>query len=272
MDKILKDHIARSWPEKLVEHVKRENDEECKELIKKHLGKHCHEPMIAKVMREAASRGKDDIVRRLLADGVNADVRLKKEDPTAFECTLKPTFPNIDCSEVRRLLHENGAKISSPVFPSWTYWYGIDSTGKPNQRAPDPPIPEPLKDDTEADKYRGLIVEIYSPIQEQEIRNSGKPNSGNKFNAAGLESTENSSTQNDSSQSAGNASGKHNTCKKASYEIHRIAHPTVKELIEGKGPDGIMGDRPSKFPDTHYNRYRWIHLPMNHVSRPPFPF
>ncbi|RYP80053.1 hypothetical protein DL770_006412 [Monosporascus sp. CRB-9-2] len=52
------------------------------------------------------------------------------------------------------------------------------------------------------------------------------------------------------------------------YEYHRIAHPTIEDLIYEEGPDEIMGETPSELSPDHFHRYRWIHLPMNHC-RPP---
>ena len=223
MEKILKDHIARSWPERLLQLVTKDRDNEALQVIIKHQGKHCHEPTIARVLQKAAARNKCDIVQRLLDDGVHPDVCIKQEQKTAFE-KASP--------DARKLLYERGAK-THPAPPSILCWQGNGSephyvdTTRQEVREDQESSSSGMKDE----QFRALIVDIYSPIPKQEEGSKGQ-----------------------------------STPNRPDYEYHCIAHPTVEDLIYDKGPDSIMRTQSSKIPSQGCKRYRWIHLPMNHVS------
>ena len=234
MEKILKDHIARSWPERLLQLVTKDRDNEALQVIIKHQGKHCHEPTIARVLQKAAARNKCDIVQRLLDDGVHPDVRIKQKQKTAF----KQASP-----DARKLLYERGAK-THPAPPSILCWPG-------NGSEPDyaETTPQEVRGDQESsssgmedEQFRALIVDIYSPISDD------------------------ASTSEGLAQPKPEGSKGQSTPNRPDYEYHCIAHPTVEDLIYDKGPDSIMRTQSSKIPSQGCKRYRWIHLPMNHVS------
>lgn len=223
MWKILKDHIARSWPERLLQLVTKDqdnNDNEALRIIIKHQGKHCHEPTIARVLQKAAARNKYDIVQRLLDDGVHPDVRIKKEQKTAFEQAG---------SKVRKLLYKRGAKTHAPILR----WCDNDSEPPQDVCGDEESSSSGIGDE----QFRGLIVEIYSPIPDD--ASTSRQEEGSKCQS---------------------------TPNKLGCEYHRIAHPTVEDLIYRRGPNSIMRTQAQKFPPEKYKRYRWIHLPMNHVS------
>jgi hypothetical protein len=242
MEKILKDHIARSWPEKLLQLVTTRNDDKAlQDTIKQHQGKHCHEPMIARVLQKAAAGNKYDIVQRLLDDGVHPDVRIKKEEKTAFE---------LAGPEVRKLLYERGAK-THPAPPSipWTCWPGIDSKHYSVAATPPQDVPKDQESSSSGmgdEQFRALIVDIYSLISDNA---SKKPTSKESAQSKQEESSKEQSTPN-----------------RPDCEYYCIAHPTVEDLIYREGPDAIMRTQFQKIPSEGYKRYRWIHLPMNHVS------
>lgn len=207
------------------------------ELIEEHWGEHCHEPIIARVLHEAAKSNKIEIVRQLLRDNVHPDARIKQRDKTAFEAAGD--------AEVRKLLYEQGAKIHPPPsICTLTYWQGIDSKPSPlRQLFEESKMEVDIINGMGDEEFRGLIVDTYSLKEVAE--NSPEPE------------------QTDPSVSKPMA-------QLADHELHSIAHPTVDEMIYGKGPDDIMKPKVDmlgpKFDINTYKRYRWIHIPMNHVS------
>ena len=250
LENILQDHIERSWPEELLQFVRVNNadsDSEAWRLIKKHKVEHCHEPIIAKVLQEAAALDKKEIVEQLLFDGVHPDIRIKKEDETALKKAVS--------EEVRRLLYKGGAKTEkSPSSLSLTLWQSIDC--KPLD-AKNPPSDGPIHSCGGNEEFRALIVDIYSPIS---FHANNQPTPGQLGRPKEeLEKTEKKEAEKDE------GSKERSAPNIANYEYQRYAHPTVDELIR-EGPDKIMGTRPKEFPPKEFQRYRWIHLPMNHVS------
>jgi len=183
-------------------------------------------------MQEAASREGIKVIENLLADGVHADIRIKSEDKTAFDAAADP--------EVRQLLYKNGAKVhSSDGSIPWTYWHGIDSKSPDLSSKFEESLAKSGQICSIRDKeFRALIADIYTrPPASDDQQNSN----------------------NNVSEKSGDNRGIH--------EIHRITHPTVEELIDGKGPHAIMGKIPEDFSaEKGYKHLRWIHLPMNHVS------
>ena len=155
MEKILKDHIARSWPERLLQLVTKDKDNEALQLIIKHQGKHSHEPTIARVLRKAAARDKCDIIQRLLDDGVHPDVRIKKKDKAAYY----QAGP-----KARKLLYERGAKTPAP--PSIPCWHCNGSEPHYVETAPQDVRGDQGSSsiDMEYRQFRALIVDIHSPI------------------------------------------------------------------------------------------------------------
>jgi hypothetical protein len=249
LENILQDHIERSWPEELLQFVRANNadsDREAWRLINKHKVEHCHEPIIAKVLQEAAALGKKEIVRQLLFDGVHPDIRIKKGDKTALEKTVS--------EKVQRLLYEGGAKTEKP--PSslpWTLWQSIDC--KPFD-AKNPPNDGPIRSCVGNEEFRALVVDIYSPISFDANKPTPEQLGRPKEESEKKETKEAKKDEGSKEPSAPNI---------VNYEYQRYAHPTVDALIR-EGPDKIMGTRPEEFPPKEFQRYRWIHLPMNHVS------
>lgn len=201
-----------------------------KALVKKNLGKHRHEPIIARVLREAARTNNIDIIKLLLDDGVHPDVRVKKDDKAAIEVAQTP--------EVRQLLYERGGKLCLPRGAYPLDWWGVESQDDERQR----PSNACLMGGTPCSgELRGLIADIFSPPHMQKQKSPAKE--GDKT-----------------------AEQKNSPAEiKALYdERHLICHPTVEEMIDTSGP-GIMGQLGSP-PVQDCEHFRWIHLPMNHVS------
>lgn len=291
--------------------MKSGDDNASLELIEKYRGHHCHEPVIAKVMREAASRKKTKIIRILLDDGVHADVRVKRGDQTAFESAANGVQDN-ESSEVCHLLYKRGAKVHSiGGSVPWTYWHGIDSNPLDLDAESKKSMPKNSQiSGMGTEEFRALIVDIYSPIldktdinqrnntddaSKQDGNSIDATSTGNQQNTADnvskqsgnpIDATPTGNRQNNADNASkqggnpidamptsnqqnntDNASKQTNDRKGRSHEIHRIAHPTVKQLIYGDGPDAIMGSPPEKFSSKEeYEHFRWIHIPLNHVS------
>jgi hypothetical protein len=293
MKNILEDHIARSWPEELLQLVKKEDVEESLNRIEIYRGRHCHEPMIARVLQEAAKRNEIRIVQQLLDDGVHPDVCLKREEKTAFEVVGRSKDIGSSESvqnrsdEIRKLLYKEGAKIhTSPPSLPWTYWHGI---GKLN---PLDSLEDKLRElDNEVcpttnsmgdEEFRGLKVEIYSRIPNREdsakqqqdstkdlIKDSIKDLTKDLIKDLIKDSTKDSTKDGMDSLGKQTQDGNREGDQAAElddHEFHRLAHPTVEELIYGKGPNSIMGGLRPKPLGPEYQRFRWIHIPMNHVS------
>jgi hypothetical protein len=215
--------------------VKNESDTECLEMIEAHLGQHCHEPTIARVLHEAASRGKYRIVQELLKDGVHPDVCVKMEDETAFNAA--------GSTKVQKLLYEQGAKVDRPhPFHPLTCWQGVYRINESHAPQLRQTGGELISNGIGNEQFRGLIVEIYSHNPSETDKNPK------------------------SYETDGESGSSKRADKLADHEFHRIAHPTVEELIK-KGPKAIMeADIPPELSSDQYRRYRWIHIPMNHVS------
>jgi hypothetical protein len=193
-------------------------------LTRKNLGKHRHEPIIARVLQEAARINNIDIIRLLLDDDVHPDVRVKMGDEAAIELAHKP--------EVRQLLYERGGKLPLPPDGCPLDWWGVGSQDYERQRPSNASL---MGGKPYSGEFRGLIVDIFSPPPRQEKECPGN----------GDETAEQKNSPYD--------------------ERHLICHPTVEEMIDTTGPGGIMD--PLKSPPVEgCKRFRWIHLPMNHVS------
>ena len=277
MKNILKDHIARSWPEELLQLVKKGYVDKSLDWIETYRGRHCHEPMIARVLQEAAKRTEIKIVRQLLDDGVHPDVCVKRGEDPAFEVVGRSKdirrpkstegLENPEDSDggkrykIRKLLYKRGAKVhTSPSSLPWKYWHGIGKLNpreslKETLRKLNKPEMNKLTTNSMGDEdFRGLIVEIYSRIPKRE--DSAKQQQD--WTTDGMANLR-KQTQD------GNCKGDR-AAELADHEFHRIAYPTVEELIYGKGPEAIMGRLRPEPLGPEYQRYRWIHIPMNHVS------
>ncbi|RYP15322.1 hypothetical protein DL765_005778 [Monosporascus sp. GIB2] len=234
LDDHVNEHIKESWPEELLLRLRQSRDKEAMKLINMHLGEHSNKPAIANVLRKAATNNKFEIVKRLLDDGVHPDLCLGIGEETTLELT-QTAFDKASQAtksatlEILQLLYRKGAKTHRP--PSWspfTTWQGIEKATPPS-----PPRIELRKEEETSQKinseeFRGLIVDIYEPEQ--------RPHVKTKPGGQGV----------------------------VDYEYHRIAHPTLEDLIYEEGPDEIMGETPSELSPDRFHRYRWIHLPMNH--------
>ena len=237
--------------------MKEDYDDDALELIKEHRGEHCHEPTIARVLQKAASKNKINIVKQLLNDGVHPDVCVKQGDKTAFEVAGSSASVGSSArSIIRKLLYKQGAKVHPPPswYP-WTHWHGIDSeTQPPATQLTQSDIEGPDRNGMEGEEFRALIVDIYTPVSSNPSTEPGDPRQG---------MTEKTSVKTSKPEQEGRLEVQYNL---AGHEYHRIVHPTVDELIYGKGPGAIMGPTPSEFRSNQFKHYRWIHLPMNHVS------
>ncbi|KAK3332207.1 hypothetical protein B0T19DRAFT_482542 [Cercophora scortea] len=285
--RLIATHINRSWPEALLHLARRELSDvdgqaAMHKLIDQHLGELYHEPTIAKVLHEAAARNNECIIEKLLKDRVHPDVRVTGEDSTALSQVGShyggEQGENPSSARVKELLYQYGAKRYSSPAP-WTLWGsigaednaddnaeakgkegGIDgdnvNTGRSTRSSEGGGIGDGNKgaghgraegreggNGTEEPEFRALIVEMYSRKTRHDRDVAGRapekePRNGDRI--------------------------------PASHEFHRIAHPTVEELVYTKGPNKIMGSSKPKLPegssidDSEYQRIRWIHLPMNH--------
>lgn len=284
MKNILKDHIARSWPEELLQLVKKGYVKKSLDWIKTYSGRHCHEPMIARVLQEAAKCNEIDIVQQLLDDGVHPDVCVKRGEDPAFEVVgrskdigssestrrSKSTegLENPEDSdggkrsEIRKLLYERGAKVhTSPSSLPWKYWHCIgklnpsESLKEMLRKLNEPEMNKLTTNSMGDEEFRGLIVEIYSRIPKRE-------DSATQQQESTKDSTNDGMANLGKQTQDGNCKGD----RAADHEFHRIAYPTVEELIYDKGPEAIMGRLGSELLGPDYQRFRWIHIPMNHVS------
>lgn len=201
------------------------------------LGKHRHEPIIARALQEAARINNIEIIKLLLDDDVHPDVRVKMGDKAAIEVAQTP--------EVRQLLYERGGKLPLPPDGYPLDWWGVGNSDHGRQR----PSNASLMSGTPCSgEFRGLILDIFSPPLRQKQK---RPVKGDKA----------------AQQKNSPAREKFNhLVEKAPYdERHLICHPTVEEMIDTRGPGGIM-DQLGSPPVQDCKRFRWIHLPMNHVS------
>ncbi|RYP83022.1 hypothetical protein DL769_001491 [Monosporascus sp. CRB-8-3] len=115
LDDHVKEHIKESWPEELLLRLRQSQDKEAMKLINMHLGEHSNKPTIANALREAATKKKFKIVKRLLDDGVHPDLCLRPGEETALELTqtalamASPTTISATL-EILQLLYRHGAK------------------------------------------------------------------------------------------------------------------------------------------------------------------
>ncbi|KAK3371057.1 hypothetical protein B0T24DRAFT_594910 [Lasiosphaeria ovina] len=137
------------------------------------------------------------------------------------------------CPAIRKLLSQYGAKSFSSS-PRWKRWETLDNSDDKDDEQ-DTGIDDGEKGMHE---FRGLVVDIYYPSSStaSDEENPGLPTAAKQQPRA---------------------------------EFHRIAHPTVEELVYEKGPGKIMGSDEPTWPRgstaDDYQRLRWIHLPMNHL-------
>lgn len=206
-------------------------------LAKKNSGKHRHEPIIARVLREAARINNIEIIKLLLDNDVHPDVRVKMGDEAAIEVAQAP--------EVRQLLYERGGKLPHPPSGNPLDWWGVGNQDNEIQRSSNAYLNRGTPCSGE---FRGLIVDILSspPTQKQ------------KRSAEGGRTAEQGNSLAEKENN--------NLAEKAPYdERHLICHPTVEEMINTRGPGDIMSQLRSD-PVQDRKPFRWIHLPMNHVS------
>jgi hypothetical protein len=216
-------HIERSWPEELYQALSQTPEDEgySLDLTKRHVGKHRHEPVIARVLQEAARKGRREIVKLILDDDVHPDIRIKKGDPAAIDEAHK---------SVRKLLYDRGAKVVTPSCS--LHWRGlktqtdlVDDTQsqsallKPNQPYGD-------KDD------RGVICRVSSSTEAQH------PNSNTE---------EGDSSSTEAQHTSSNVEGD-------SGEKIFIIHPTVDEMIKTRGIDSLVTKKTGSFRWIHLPR------------------
>jgi hypothetical protein len=210
---------------------------------------------------------------------------------------------SIDAEQTQLELFLRGAKanVLNGSYP-WTFWRGFDSAAKALGNSLKQP--DFIKVDVpEGESLRALVVDIYSrssvnalPSEEHTENKTGclseKDQEGQRQryeepDGAGGWAYESDPTQvssaNDNSfaevelqPETGSDTGRETkeTGKKQSkshdkHEFHQIAFPTIEELIHTKGPRAILNptlpDFPSGLKAEDYTKFRWIHLPMNHV-------
>jgi hypothetical protein len=217
----------------------RKDNTHSKRLAEENRAKHRHEPIIARVLQQAARVDNTEVIKLLLGGGVHPDVRVKMEDKAAIEVARTP--------EARRLLYERGGKLLLPPEGHPPDWWRVGSQDDERQR----PSNACLMGGTPCSgEFRGLIVDIFSPTPKQKQKRPTKE--GDKTAEQNNSPTEIKSNH---------------LVEKAPYdERHLICHPTVEEMIHTRGPGGIMGQLGSPPVQDCRHFVRWIHLPMNHVS------
>jgi hypothetical protein len=147
---VINDHIRRSWPEELFQTLTQEPEDKLQSLkmAQLHVGKHCHEPFIARVLQEAARKGKGDIVELLLDDGVHPDVRVKYRDLAAID---------VADESIQKLLYQRGAKVVAPPVECHLYWHSLKTqTGHTQSQSVLSKSSQPYNEG-----IRGLIADIY---------------------------------------------------------------------------------------------------------------
>jgi hypothetical protein len=181
-------------------------------------------------------------------------------------------------------------KFIPPSICPLTYWQGIDS--KPNslrQLFEESKMEVDIINNMGKEEFRGLIVNIYSlkevaenspepkqndpsvskPMaQPAEAENSPEPKQNGPSVSKPMAQPAEAETSPEPKQNDPGVSKP--MAQPADHELHSITHPTVDEMIYGKGPGDIMEPKVDilglKLDINAYKRYRWIHIPMNHVS------
>ncbi|KAK0721074.1 hypothetical protein B0H67DRAFT_644242 [Lasiosphaeris hirsuta] len=278
MKSIIRGHLTRSWPEGLIFLVRNGLVDDSLALIKSHSGENCHEPMMVRVLQWAAIKGQERVVKQLLEDRVHPDARLKQGDQTAFQLASaklnilggkknldKPSakaaaaMDELDACLMRG--DENLAEISDLPSLSGDLKSGLSEVVKHlfHHGAKVHRKPESLP----WIRWQGV-----SPVEANLDLDGDQSWPEISKDSGGLEKMDD-----DFRAHIVEVYSQTEAHETPHHEFYRVAHPTVEELINGKGPASILGYkvpdlRKNEFTNENYRYFRWIHLPMNHASTP----